>query len=113
MHELSMIESILELALTKAHEAEATQIREIKLAVGDLSGVVPEALAFAFEACRSGTLASQATLTIERLPAICHCETCTRDFSPSDWIYECPNCGTLSQTLKQGRELQLTSLEVV
>ena len=40
----------------------------IRLRIGALSGVVPEALEFAFEALRPGTLAEKAELAIESVP---------------------------------------------
>jgi hydrogenase nickel incorporation protein HypA/HybF len=49
MHEVSLLESTLELAVDYAHQQGATQIHRLTLRVGQLSGVIPEALQFAFD----------------------------------------------------------------
>jgi hydrogenase nickel incorporation protein HypA/HybF len=112
MHELSLMESTLEIALENACGQGAQKIHQLNLRVGAMSGVVPEALEFAFDACTQGTIAAGALLKIELVPALCYCQNCDRTFAPPDLIYACPNCGRISSKLLQGRELQLTSLEV-
>jgi Zn finger protein HypA/HybF involved in hydrogenase expression len=60
MHELSIIESILEVAEEKAHEAHSPAIRVIKLRLGEFTAISREAIEFAFQVARLGTLASSA-----------------------------------------------------
>jgi hydrogenase nickel incorporation protein HypA/HybF len=112
MHEVSLLENTLEVALDYAQQQGATQIHRLTLRVGALSGVIPEALQFAFDIVIKGTMAEKAELSIEMIPAICHCSTCQQDFQPTDWIYECPECHQLCTELLQGRDLELVSLEV-
>ena len=112
MHELSLTRSLLEIAEEHARGAGAKIIVGITLEVGALSGAVPEALAFAFEVCRQGTMAEGATLEIERVPIRCHCRVCAQEFEPADFVCECPRCGRPSTDIRRGRELQVTSLEV-
>jgi hydrogenase nickel incorporation protein HypA/HybF len=112
MHELSLMESTLEIALEYARKQGAQKIHQLNLRVGAMSGVVPEALEFAFDACACNTIAAGADLKIELVPALCYCENCDREFAPPDPIYACTDCGQISSKLIQGRELQLTSLEV-
>jgi hydrogenase nickel incorporation protein HypA/HybF len=112
MHELSLMESTLEIALENARRQGAQKIHQLNLRVGAMSGVVPEALEFAFDACTQDTIAEGANLKIELVPALCYCENCQYEFSPPDLIYACPDCGQISSKLIQGRELQLISLEV-
>jgi hydrogenase nickel incorporation protein HypA/HybF len=69
-------------------------------------------LEFAFEIVAKGTMAAGATLEIERVPIRCYCPTCRREFTPPDFVCECPGCGQPSADIRAGRELQLTSLEV-
>lgn len=112
MHEVSIMESTLELAEQSAQQQGATQIHQLTLRVGELSGVIPEALRFAFDVVAQGTMAAAAKLTIESVPAVCHCSACDEDFQPPDIIYECPHCHGLATELRQGKELELVSLEV-
>jgi len=113
MHELSIMEETLNLAIVSAEAQSAQRIHQINLRIGLLSGVVPEALRFAFDVVIQGTIAAEATLGIEEVPILCYCAFCDQPFAPEDhYLYECPSCHQFSHTLLQGRELQLTSVEV-
>jgi hydrogenase nickel incorporation protein HypA/HybF len=112
VHEFSIMQSALNQALREARQAGAVRVHEIRLRVGALSGVVPEALQFAFEALTPGTLAEGARLTIENVPARFWCNACLREFVSANLYAECPLCGHPSAELRAGRELELASLEV-
>ena len=112
MHELSIMQSALSLALGQARQAGAARVHTIRLRIGALSGVVPDALEFAFEALAPGTLAEGAALAIEHVPARFWCTTCSREFQSEDMFAECPECHSLSGELRAGREMELASLEI-
>jgi hydrogenase nickel incorporation protein HypA/HybF len=112
MHELSVMQGALDLALDQARQAGAIRVHQIRLRIGALSGVVPEALQFAFEALVPGTLAEGATLAIDPIRARFYCATCSREFECDDMIGECPACHGLSAELRAGREMELASLEI-
>ena len=100
------------MAVESAQAAGARRITGLRLRVGTLSGVVPEALQFAFEAVAAGSLAENATLTIEQTPARFWCETCQWEFVAANWFAECPQCNTSSHDLRAGRELGLSAMEI-
>jgi hydrogenase nickel incorporation protein HypA/HybF len=112
MHELSIMESALNLALDQAQQAGASRVHRIHLRIGTLSGVVPEALQFAFEALAPGTLAEGARLTIDPVPARFWCADCAQEFAADDFFAECPACRRPSGDLRAGREMELASLEI-
>jgi hydrogenase nickel incorporation protein HypA/HybF len=112
MHELSLIENVLDLALEQARQHEAETIETITLRIGSLAGVDPDALAFAFEVVKAGSIAAAAELVIEAVPAQCFCAECACVFAAADGCCECPSCGTISRDLRQGKELQLLSLQL-
>ncbi len=112
MHEVGIMEQTLAIALSHAQQQGANQIHRMILRVGSLSGVEPEALQFAFEVVAQGTIAADAILTIDAIPAVCYCHHCQQDFQPMDWIYACPNCQQISADIRQGKELELASMEV-
>ena len=112
MHELSIMQSALALALDQAQQAGACRVHTIRLRIGALSGVVPDALVFAFEALAQGTLAEGATLAVDHVPARFWCATCSREFQSEDLFAECPDCHHLSGELRAGREMELASLEI-
>ncbi len=112
MHEISLMQTILDTAQQQALAQGATQIHRIRLQVGAMAGVVPEALEFAFAVLTPDSMAVGGQLQVESLPVICFCKVCGQDFQPQDWIYECPHCHQLSRDIRQGQELILAGLEV-
>jgi len=112
MHEIGIVQGALEMALRTAEEAKAKAIECVRMRVGAMTGVVPEALQFAFEALREGTLAEGARLEIETTPARCWCAACQVEFESADWQQRCPHCQTHSAELRQGLELELISIEI-
>ena len=112
MHEFSIMQAALETAAQKTRAAGATQIHRLTVRVGKLSGVVPEALRFAFDALKEKTLAAQAELQIVEVPAIGWCADCAAEFAVAEINYECPRCRQPSGELRRGREMDLASLEI-
>ena len=112
MHEVAIMTEALRMAEDAAKSAGASRVLKIRLRIGSLSGVVPDALSFAFDVAREGTLAADATLEIERVPAVCWCETCRAEFDAPDFFNECPRCHNLSGDLRRGRELDIAAVEL-
>lgn len=112
MHEVSLMESALEIAFRQAKEQEATRIHRLGMRVGSLSSVVPDALQFAFDALTPGTLAEGGCLEIETITAECVCEQCGVAFEPDSFIYACPSCGLPSANIQRGREIEVAFVEV-
>jgi hydrogenase nickel incorporation protein HypA/HybF len=112
MHEFSIMQAALETAGEKTRAAGATRIHRITVRVGALSGVVPEALRFAFDALKGESPAAQAELEIEAVPAVAWCPDCAAEFAAAEINYECPRCHQPSGQLRRGREMELASLEI-
>lgn len=112
MHEVSLMQAALSLALDCAKAEGASRIHYLELHIGMQSGVVPEALAFAFDIVSAGTPAEGAELRLEAIPTRCYCPHCRQEFQPPDWVYECPLCHGISTDVRQGQDLKLASLEV-
>ena len=106
------MQSALETAEEKTRAAGGTQIHRLRVRVGALSGVVPEALRFAFEGLRDKTLAAGAEFEIELVPAVGWCPDCAAEFAAADLQYECPRCQQPSGQLRHGKEMELASLEI-
>lgn len=112
MHELSLTQSLLEIAETHARRAGAAVIRTITLEVGELSGASPEALAFAFDVCSKGTLAEGATLILRRVTGHGRCLVCQSEAPVATITAVCPACGQLAFAIDEGSELRLLDMEI-
>ena len=86
MHELAIAESVVEAILERTEQRQVTTVR---LAVGRLSGVVPDALEFCFELATAGTPLEGATLEIVEPSGRAHCRGCDREFEKDDLILLC------------------------
>ncbi len=114
MHEFGLVISMIDLAEEAARKEGADVIEAIHVEIGALSGVVPEALEFAFGGARAGTMAATARLEVTYIPAIAYCATCQSEFELDNrfGIAMCPTCDTPSADLRQGREMHVSHLEV-
>ena len=112
MHELSIATSIVELAREEA-EKRGVRVIGIHVTLGALSGVVREALEGSYEMVVAGTELEGSRLIIREQPVTVYCPTCreTRVLS-SIQRFVCPECATPAGEVIDGKELQLTALEV-
>jgi hydrogenase nickel incorporation protein HypA/HybF len=110
MHEASIMQNVFDIALARLPSSAARLVR-VRLRVGALAGVVPEALAFAFEAMKPETPAAQAVLEIEQAPARLACGDCGLEFAPDVFPAACPGCGSWATQVRQGQELDLLLVE--
>lgn len=107
------MESAMDAVLAQARAQHAVRVHRIALRIGALAGVDSESLRFAFDVVARDTLAAEAELEIKTVPAIARCAACAQDFSvESGYVFSCPLCGQLSGELRQGRELELTRIEM-
>lgn len=112
MHELLVTESILNIVLDKAKEAQAGKITGVSLVIGELSGFVPECIEFYFDVLSKDTIAQGAALHFELVPAQVCCRACLTTFSPQDNQWACPRCRGLNVEIVGGRELYVRNMEV-
>lgn len=106
------MDSALNVALERARREGAEQIYSIRLRVGKLSGVAPDALRFAFDALAIGTPAAGARLEIEEIPARFQCDRCHKPYPAESLTEKCPFCHSTGTLMQLGRDLELASLEV-
>jgi hydrogenase nickel incorporation protein HypA/HybF len=112
MHEVGIMEEALGMAMETVRSSGASRLLKLRLRVGLLSGVVPEALRFAFEAGCCEPMTQGAQLDIETVAPSCWCAVCHAEFECNDVIAECPGCRNVTGELRHGRELEIASVEV-
>ncbi len=112
MHELSIAENLVAIINDEATKYNATSVIKVSLHIGQLSGVVPDALRFAFEVCTKGTIAENATLEIKEIPTVGHCHGCSKEFKMHDPVVLCPYCRSTDVELVAGRDLKIESMEI-
>ena len=111
MHEMSIMQSVLDGAFEALEKSGETRITEIILTVGEQTDIQEIPLNFAFEALKQNTPAHNAVLKVNMLTTRSHCADCDAEFDHDRFSMLCPNCGSLDITLLTGRELRIDGME--
>lgn len=109
MHEMSITQGIIDICESNAG---GRRVLSIDVEIGELSSVVPDAVAFCFEACSQDTLLEGARLNIIRVPGTGHCLECDRDTPLNAVFGACQHCGSYQLTILSGEELRVREIEV-
>ncbi len=117
MHELSIVtgivESVTESLAALPDSSRGARVVEVRLKVGALASVVPESLEFCYEIAAAGTPLEGSRLAIRLLPVVVHCAPCGVDAElVGVQSFRCPRCGKPCMDLRQGRELEIDSIEI-
>jgi hydrogenase nickel incorporation protein HypA/HybF len=112
MHEMSIAQGVLDIAFCEMEKNASASIRKIKISIGEFSGVVKEALEFAFDVLITETPAAKASIEIEVVPMIAKCMECGEFECPiNDLNLFCPTCGRIS-FISSGREMTVDYLDL-
>ena len=112
MHELAITEGIMEAALPEAVKHGAKRILEIRLRIGELSGVIPDCIEEYFNIISKGTIAEGAKIVTTRIPVAITCPDCGFEGDIDRRKIRCPQCGGIDFRIIRGREYYVDSLEV-
>ncbi|NWF71327.1 MAG: hydrogenase maturation nickel metallochaperone HypA [Chloroflexi bacterium] len=112
MHELSVTQSILEIALRHAEKAGAQKITDLYLVVGELSSIIDSSVQFYWNIISQGTAAENATLHFRRIAAEMECKVCGNRFKIRQQGFICPYCNSLDVCVRFGDEFYLDAIEV-
>jgi hydrogenase nickel incorporation protein HypA/HybF len=113
MHELSIVMSVVETVTESLAAYPGAKVLEVRLKVGALSSAIPESLEFCYGIATDETPLEGSRLVVNVLPVVVHCAHCNQD-AELDGIqsFRCPRCGEPCSDLRQGRELEIDSIEV-
>ncbi|MGA3263483.1 MAG: hydrogenase maturation nickel metallochaperone HypA [Terracidiphilus sp.] len=113
MHELSIVTSIVETVTESLAAYPGARVKEVRLRVGALASVIPESLDFCYGIAAGGTALEGSRLVVNVLPVVMHCVPCGQDVELEGvQSFRCPRCGEPCLDLRQGRELEIDSIEI-
>lgn len=112
MHELSITENILHIALDYAERSGATRVSDLNLVIGQLSSVVDDSVQFYWDIVSKDTLCEGATLHFERIPAEMICLDCGYTYRLSKGLEACPQCESFRMRVQAGEEFRLESIDI-
>ena len=111
MHELTVIENIMNISIQAAKENELSHIEKINLTVGKLQHLNEMIIQNAFLAAKIDTPAAKAELIISRRPVQLMCQDCKHEFLPENNYFYCPECNSSNTKIVRGNELHVESIE--
>lgn len=112
MHERAITESLLEIALRHAHEANATRITGLYLVIGQLSSFIDESVQFYWDILSEDTIAEKAVLHFRRIPLEMSCLDCQCRYTPTDKDFTCPDCSSSRVKVTAGEDFLLEAIDV-
>ncbi len=112
MHELALTEGIIDIIRGEASKHGFSRCLEIRLRVGEYSGVLTECLRDCFAIAAKGTLAEGAALRIESVPAAFQCPVCRWQGKLEKHADACPGCGSTAIRMIAGREFYVEDIKV-
>ena len=112
MHEMSICESIRDILEAEAASKAFKSVEVVRLEIGALSGVEPEALKFGFDVTMAGSVAANARLEIIEVPGEAWCMICGKTVPVTARYDACPDCGSHQLQVTGGTEMKILELEV-
>jgi hydrogenase nickel incorporation protein HypA/HybF len=114
MHELSIMENVLEISVNHAKANDAKRIRKITIHAGALSNIIPRWATLFFRMVGKGTIAEEAELDFVILPAEVVCRSCGKqsEIEVDPPVFRCAHCGSGEVGLISGREFRVESIEI-
>jgi hydrogenase nickel incorporation protein HypA/HybF len=109
MHELGLTRSIVAIV---SERAGSRRVRRVTLEIGELSAVMPDAIAFCFDVCSRGTVLDGAELRIDRVPGRARCRGCGTTFALPTLMTPCPACGARGPECLAGEDLLIREMEL-
>jgi len=112
MHEMGIANSILSGVAKELQRRPGTRAAKVGVRIGELAGVDPDALSFAFEALTLDTQFAGLGIDIEYVAPRGRCRECNHEFEIRNYEVLCPDCGSLNTERISGDELEFKYLEI-
>ncbi|MGD9162390.1 MAG: hydrogenase maturation nickel metallochaperone HypA [Desulfobacteraceae bacterium] len=112
MHEMSIVQNLVAIVEEEMVKNNASRLISIRVKIGEMSGIVPEALSTCFEIFTAKSDLKGAVLKIEIAPLIGCCRKCEEKFKIIEYDFSCPECDSIDIDIISGREMNIVELEV-
>ncbi len=109
MHELSITRTVVAIV---AEQAAGRTVTRVRLEIGQLCAVMPDAIRFCFEACTQGTALAGARLEIIEIAGRGRCQQCGAEAPMQEPFGRCTVCSTGRLAICAGEELDIREMEL-
>lgn len=111
MHEMSLAQIVLQIVERAALEHGFRRVTAIRLEVGALVAVDPEAMRFCLSAVTRNSLAHGARLELVEVAGRARCLRCAQDIAVQARYDVCPECGSHLLAVTDGEQLRVSEME--
>ncbi|MDP1653121.1 MAG: hydrogenase maturation nickel metallochaperone HypA [Rhodocyclaceae bacterium] len=112
MHEMSLVEGVRELIEAAAAREGFSRVKQVRVEIGQLSGVEREAFEFCFDLAMRGGIADGARLEIIATPGRGRCLACGQEGTLALVYDPCEHCGVFPVEVIDGTAMRVIDLEV-
>jgi hydrogenase nickel incorporation protein HypA/HybF len=113
MHEMGIVQSMMDILEQQAQVHGAKRIVKVSLEFGALTAVLPDSIRFAFEVLSRETVAEGATLLVTMIPIRAKCYDCGHEQVMELYQPHCPACESGALQIIEGRdEMRIASIEI-
>jgi len=110
LHELSIVEALINLCEDNARANNASKIDEVYVKIGRLSGIETQLFERAFETFKQKTMCENARLFIKLAPLLARCENCGFNGELKENVFLCPKCSSSELKIIDGEDFYLMRL---
>lgn len=112
MHELTICDNLIDMLAAERRKRRFTAVTRLKIEIGRLSCLDPEALRYAFDISVRDTFMHGATLEIERPRGRATCLDCGTAVEVDTRLDACPHCGGVRLDPAGGDQMRLIEMEI-
>lgn len=112
MHELTVVQGIMEVLERRRRERGFRKIRGVELVCGPYNCLAEDSLQFWFDVLSSTESTRGARLHVERLRTIFRCSHCRQEWDEHPEIQACPDCRAVVHKIVPDNDIFIRQLEV-
>jgi hydrogenase nickel incorporation protein HypA/HybF len=112
MHEMSLVEGVRDLIEDAAAREGFSRVKQVRVEIGQLSGVEREAFEFCFDIVMKDGITHGARLEVIATPGRGRCPDCGRETALAVVYDPCEHCGAVPVAVIGGTEMRVIDLEV-
>jgi hydrogenase nickel incorporation protein HypA/HybF len=109
---MSIVQGLIAIVKKEMDKSGAARLRSVRVKIGEMSGILPDALNTAFEILTAGNEMNGAELNMDIAPLMGYCRKCNKEFKIIDYRFSCPDCGESEIDIVSGREMSIIEIEV-
>ena len=112
MHEMSIAQSLIDVLKEEMIRHRVKILKSVRVNIGQMSAVVPDALSFCFGVITNGTDLEGVKLIMDLIPLLGYCNACRKEFEIKEYNFICSTCGSKNIETIGGQGMSIVEMEV-